>query len=178
MPTIRQCNTDSHPCSRCRRLGIPCVGLGEQRYKFKNETLKPTIVNTVTATGRTPSSREQVLALQPARSPSNDATRSMSLFVNSISSDVDIRFQLPWNFGPYLKDIPRHLGTSKALDAATNALAAAHRHFCVQGFNANRDVLTKHSRALSALRHDLEDTVKAKSTETLCAVMVLMITQV
>ena len=132
----------------------------------------------VMTTAQVPSFGEPPLAVQPARSLSNDATRLISSFVNSISSDVDIPFQIPSNFGLYLNEIPCHLGTSRALDAATSALVAAHRHFCVHGFDANHNVLTQHSRALCALRYDLEDTVKANSTETLCAVMVLMITQV
>lgn len=101
----------------------------------------------------------------------------ISAFVDSVNPSYDIRFQLSWNFGGFLVDVPRRLGTSAALDAAADALAASHARFCV-GSSPDQSLLAKHSRALRALRYDLNDCIKARSTETLCAIMILMIVQV
>lgn len=45
-------------------------------------------------------------------------------------------------------------------------------------FEPNHEILNKHTRALSVLRHELGDHIKARSSETLCAIMLLMITEV
>lgn len=45
-------------------------------------------------------------------------------------------------------------------------------------FEPNHEILNKHTRALSVLRHELGDHIKARPSETLCAIMLLMITEV
>ena len=45
-------------------------------------------------------------------------------------------------------------------------------------FESNHEVLHKHTRALAIIRNQLGDTVKARSSGTICSIMVLMITQV
>lgn len=173
----KKCDINKFPCSRCKRLCIPCTGLGQQRYRFKHETLKLTSGKEVATSAQRSTLHEKPWAAHPARVLSNGATRLRSAFVSSISPHVDIKFQLLWNFGGYLRYIPSRLGTSAALDAASDALVAAHRHYSL-GSLVNHKVLIKHSRALSALRYDLDDVAKAKTTETLCASTVLMIAQV
>ncbi|KAL8845937.1 MAG: hypothetical protein Q9221_008938 [Calogaya cf. arnoldii] len=105
-------------------------------------------------------------------------SRLMSAFANRISQDVDIRFQLPWNFGDYLVQIPRRLGVSESLDAAVDALVSAHTWFCAGNLKPGSEVLAKHARSLAVLRHDLNDGVKARRPEMLAAIMVMSITQV
>ncbi|KAI9808075.1 MAG: hypothetical protein M1827_007517 [Pycnora praestabilis] len=73
--------------------------------------------------------------------------------------------------------MPCRLGTSAALDAAVDALITAHARFCVGNLSPDLGLLAKHSRALSILRHDLNDPIKAHSSETLCSIMLLMIYQ-
>lgn len=102
----------------------------------------------------------------------------MSAFVNRISQDVDIRFQLPWNFGDYLIHLPRRLGVSEALDAAVDALVTAHTFFCAGNLKPGREVLTKNAHCLAILRRDVADVHKARTSETLAAIMVTSITQV
>ena len=105
--------------------------------------------------------------------------RLASAFIGRIDPTIEIRYQLLWNFGGYLGDIPRRLGTNQALDAASDALVTAHTNFCSNGyFIPQSDVITKYSEALNALRDTLDDPDKAHSSETLCAIMVLMIVQV
>lgn len=76
-------------------------------------------------------------------------------------------------------DVPRRLGINLALDAASDALVAAHTNFCSNGrFVPEQGFLAKYSQALNALRDILDDPDKAYSSETLCAIMILMIVQV
>ncbi|CAL8577473.1 hypothetical protein XPA_003301 [Xanthoria parietina] len=113
----------------------------------------------------------------PSKTLSNGVSRLMSAFVNRISQDVDIRFQLPWNFGDYLIHLPRRLGVSEALDAAVDALVTAHTFFCAGNLKPGREVLTKHAHCLAILRRDVADVHKARTSETLAAIMVTSITQ-
>lgn len=106
-------------------------------------------------------------------------TKLTSAFVDKVNLTADIRYQLVWNFGGYLVQVPRRLGTNPALDAASEALVAAHTSFCSTGpTGTGSGVLVKYSRALKALRKALTDPVTACSTETLGAIMLLMIVQV
>ncbi|KAI9842413.1 MAG: hypothetical protein M1837_007158 [Sclerophora amabilis] len=106
-------------------------------------------------------------------------TKLASALVNRIDPTTDIRYQLVWNFGGYLAYIPSRLGTNPALDAASDALVAAHTSYCSSAHLLPEcEHLVKYSHALNVLRDALEDPVKAHSSETLCAIMLLMIVQV
>lgn len=108
----------------------------------------------------------------------NQLTRLIAAFASKIDASADINIQLPWNFGDFLSDIPRRLGTNDALDAAAQALVTSYTHFVAGDATATPDVLIAHSNALSALRRCLDDPVVAYSSETLCSTMVLLIVQV
>ncbi|CAO1603077.1 hypothetical protein XANCAGTX0491_006670 [Xanthoria calcicola] len=172
----KKCDIETYPCSRCRRLNIPCIGHGQQRYKFKNETVVLTVAKRVTTTSIS-FDQSPCIDPTPSKALSNGVSRLMSAFVNRISQDVDIRFQLPWNFGDYLIHLPRHLGISEALDAAVDALVTAHTSFCAGNLKPSREVLTKHAHCLCILRRDVSDVHKARTSETLAAIMVTSITQ-
>ena len=90
----------------------------------------------------------------------------------------DTNVQLPWNFGPFLEDIPRHLGVNDSLDTAADALIAAYNQFRTTGRAANELGLKKYSKALLTLRDCLAEPQKACTTETLCAIMILMVFEV
>ena len=90
----------------------------------------------------------------------------------------DTSVQLPWNFGPFLEDIPRHLGLNEALDTAADALVTAYGQLRTTGQATNELGLRKYSRALRALRDCLAEPQKACMTETLCAVTILMVFEV
>ena len=110
---------------------------------------------------------------------SNPITQLASAFINKIDPTIDINYQLVGNFGPYLLDIPRRLGRNSALDTASEAVVIAHTTYCSSGqSNLERELWAKHSQALQVLRETLNDPIKAQSSETLCAIMLLMIVQV
>ena len=91
---------------------------------------------------------------------------------------IDVKYQLACNFGGFLLQVPTRLGLNQALDAAAGALVASHRRFCAGYHTPDRETLFRQSLALTALNRSLNDPVQAKSSETLCAVMIMSIQQV
>ncbi|KAL5348176.1 hypothetical protein ACLOAV_006656 [Pseudogymnoascus australis] len=87
-----------------------------------------------------------------------------------------VRFNLVYWYGEFLQDIPARLGRNEALDSSVRALTAAHSSYCLYG-RASPEALVKYSTALRVLRFYLDDPFKARSSETLCAVMLLLICQ-
>lgn len=124
------------------------------------------------------SSNHPPLLGRPSYDLANELTRLIAAFTFNIDESADIKIQLPWNFGPFLSDIPCRLGTNEALDAAAQALVTSYTHFIAGDAMASADILIDHSNALSALRQCLDDPVKAYSSETLCSTMILLIVQV
>ena len=114
----------------------------------------------------------------PLPSPSSSTTRLAVAVARIVSPTIDLRVQLTWNFGGFLADVPRRLGTNAALDTAASSLTAAYACYAVGQRTANRESLLIYTAAGKALRICLDDPVKAHSSETLCAIMILMIVQV
>ena len=87
---------------------------------------------------------------------------------------TDLRYDLG-TYGAFLRDIPRRLGNSQALDAAVNAITSAfpllHTH------EYPRHVWVRYNRSLSALRTCLEDPTQAQTSNTLCAIYLIVICQ-
>ncbi|KAF2221346.1 hypothetical protein BDZ85DRAFT_15916 [Elsinoe ampelina] len=112
--------------------------------------------------------------------PDNSLTRMISRFTANLDTDKNSNFQLPWNFGPFLEDVPRRLGHNAALDAATEAMMAAYMAFRSRGeTNAsmnNQLCLRSYGRAVNSLRECLNDH-RASSSETLCSTMMLLIVE-
>jgi hypothetical protein len=91
---------------------------------------------------------------------------------------MDVRIQLTSNFGPFLEDIPCRLGVNESLDAATEALLTAHMAFRAPQSRSSELCLHKYSRALKALQYCLADPEKARSSETLCSALLLLLYEV
>ncbi len=159
---------------------MPCVGLGQQRYKFQDESHKFPASNTPARTvDNLITLHQEPLAIQVPRNPSNSMTALVSALVHKVELTPDINYQLRMNFGGYLDEIPRRLGSNAALDAASAALIAAHTNYCSSGCpRLEQELLTRHSHALTVLRETLNDPVRTQSSETLCAILVLSIVQV
>ncbi|KAL8949735.1 MAG: hypothetical protein Q9222_004181 [Ikaeria aurantiellina] len=152
--------------------------LGEQRYKFKNETVTSRSTDLVAASDRSGSHERQLVTVTPTGGLSNALTTLTGALIKDVDPTLDIKYQLPWNFGGFLMMIPQHLGSSAALDSASNALVTAHSQFCMGTSKTSSQVVVQYARALKVLRLELDDSAKARSSELLCAVMVLMIAQV
>ncbi|KAL2868906.1 Zn(II)2Cys6 transcription factor domain-containing protein [Aspergillus lucknowensis] len=174
----KKCDQTRPSCSRCTRLGIECVGSGAQRFKFMDEynphaprkrepMLQIEAMRPVTY-------RDGVAVLAPA--PRSSTLALAEALVTTFRPGTDLRYHLAWAYGGYLAMVPARLGKNEALDSAVDALVTTHRSFC-----ARREIsvaaLTKYSRSLAALRDCLADVRKSSSSETLCAVSILLLVQ-
>lgn len=101
-----------------------------------------------------------------------------SALIRKIGTSCDLRYNLSWSYGGFIEDIPRRIGTNEALDTAVAALVSAHSHFSSNSGSLTLvESLTKYSHALKALRRYLDNPVRARQSETLCGVMLLLICQ-
>lgn len=167
-----QCDQIKPACSRCTRLQIPCVGCGQQRYKFKNQTMsqQPRGSSQLAL-----SKHESAISMPVPPAPlSNSTTRVAGSLVSALAV-TDIRYELSI-YGDFLPDIPKRLGRNAALDSSVAALATAFR--AVHTGLKPAVVYLKYATALNSLRLCLDDPVEAQSTETLCAIWMIVICQV
>lgn len=119
----------------------------------------------------------KVATLTIHASPSNEINRLTSSYLKTIKRTTDMRYNLVWSLGGYLVDIPARLGRNEALDASVKALVAGHSYYCSREKPVD-EALTSYSHALRALRNCLDDPAIARTSETLCAAMLMNICQV
>lgn len=178
--STEKCDQEKPACSRCRRLNLPCVGAGQQRYRFKEEMR---VLSNTSSPVEKPSPQQSLISTRDIgsqevpRCPSNHLTLLSSSFFDTIKPTTSFKFNLLWTYGSFLEDIPQRLGYNEALDSAVDALLSVHSDVCLRRENSTR-TLTGYSRALRALRYYLDDPVKACAVETLCAVLILLTCQV
>lgn len=110
--------------------------------------------------------------------PCNAQTALTAGLVHALDPEVDLKMNLILNFGGFLAYVPCRLGKNEVLDATVDAFVAAYAHFCTGSMQDDSVVLRKNGVALAALRRGLEDPSTAHSSETLCAVQMMMIYQV
>ncbi|EXJ65356.1 hypothetical protein A1O7_01697 [Cladophialophora yegresii CBS 114405] len=186
----KKCELSEHPCQRCRRLNIPCVGFGQRRYKFVHDDKTSTFVNHNTTTTTTTAGLQSkepgtetehyasfIRALEGAAitiyaNPWNGTTRLASAFTHMIKPTVSIKYNLAWTYGDYLNHVPARLGVNDALDNATDAFVTAVGTLS-DGSGSTVLALEKYGRTLASLRKCLDDPVKARAPETLCAILFL-----
>lgn len=108
------------------------------------------------------------------QSPSNETTTLANAFIFTLEVK-DPRYDISC-CGPFLKDIPKRLGSNIALDASvdvlTSAFSSLYRH------QPSLQTLSKYVNALKTLRICLDDPIQASTAHTLCAIYLLMICQV
>jgi hypothetical protein len=142
------------------------VGGGQQRFKFMDQT--PSMV---LAHRASPAAAQ---AAGPAAAPQNELTAIVNGFVTALAVE-DVRFDLSI-YGPFFKDIPRRLGKNEALDASVLAMTTAYPSLRTR--QQTPEMLRCYTDALRALRDRLQDPATAGTAETMCAVWLVMITQV
>ncbi|EHK21405.1 uncharacterized protein TRIVIDRAFT_52617 [Trichoderma virens Gv29-8] len=173
----KKCDMASPACSRCSRLNIPCVGCGQLRYKFKDQTDLQAERSSKKARNRTSGSGSGSESPPSITSLlSNRDTARSGAFV-SLLDVTDPSYDLRC-YGPWFKDLPRRLGINTALDAAVEAMVGFYPHLRRhEQSSLSRGSVVKYVNALQALRTCLNDPQTANKPETLCAVYVLMICQ-
>ena len=154
-----------------------CVGSGQQRYLFKEQQGFQSKPNKGQGAGINTSLRKRDAIGGVPRSPNNELIWLANSFIDTIKASTSLRYNLAWTYGGFLEDIPRRLGTNEALDTAVRALLSGHASLCLHR-EVSIEALTKYSHALQKLRVYLDDPIKACASETLCAVMLLMMCQV
>ncbi|KAL4900225.1 hypothetical protein BDW74DRAFT_103165 [Aspergillus multicolor] len=170
----KKCDEAKPACTRCARRGIECVGAGEKRYKFMEEG--PAIARKRATKSQTnPVERKDVIR-RVSVNPTNNAALLGQRLIAAVKPQTSLKYNLAWSFGGYLALVPRRLGINEALDAAIDALVTAH-----QTFSSRKEItvtsLTKYSRALGALTRCIDNPRTASTTETLCAVNVMLLVQ-
>ena len=187
-----QCDQARPSCSRCSRLKIVCTGAGIQRFVFVDEAATRDKARRLAQGNRRKLGRPSNQAIQ--QMPPNPLESLTALMVNKISVK-DPRYDVGWvsnichffyyytknilqAYGPFLTGVPKRLGHSVALDAATEAfvlslpLTSHHRK------HPDSSALQSYIVALEATRIALADPVQSKSIDTLCAAYFLLICQV
>ncbi|KAL4865776.1 hypothetical protein BDV12DRAFT_174086 [Aspergillus spectabilis] len=173
----KKCDQAKPACTRCTRRGIECVGAGEKRWKFVDEG--PTAIarkRPPKSTSVTPPAEPKDALHRVTSVPSNNVTLLAQGLAATMKKQTDLKYNLVWAYGGYLALVPQRLGVNEALDTAVDALVTAHATFASRK-EVSVSALAKYSRALGALRTCLDNPRTAGSSETLCAVMVLLSVQ-
>lgn len=172
----KQCDQLSPTCTRCARLQIPCVGAGQQRYKFVKHKIPYS-----SHAGASPTSdhdehgeNKSTEKLAINRNPSCEFNPSRSRLISALDTS-DLRYNLGC-YGDFLKHIPKHLGQDKALDASVRALVSAYSYHHTR--QQQCEALTDYVKALRELRLSLESPKRTVTAELLCAIYLVMISQV
>ncbi|KAA8568882.1 hypothetical protein EYC84_007861 [Monilinia fructicola] len=171
----KKCDQTQPSCARCRRLKIPCVGSGVQRYKFIQDHSSRSAVTGPTATNRKACESQGSAGEEGtlARMPTSQTAAVAGAFI-SVLEVKDARYDLGV-YGEFLKGIPRRLGTSAALDAAVRAVATSYSSIYSRGTSV--EAFESYGRGLRALRVSLNDPREASSANTICAFYLMMICQ-
>ncbi|KAF2096262.1 hypothetical protein NA57DRAFT_67772 [Rhizodiscina lignyota] len=163
----KKCDELKPACSRCKRLRIDCKGSGQQRFKFKDQTLA--FRSNKDQASQSPSSS----GTEMTRSPSNETTVLVSAFISTLEvkhPGYDLSC-----YGWFLQDIPKRLGTNDALDAAVGAISAAYSSIYTR--QRSVETFSRYGHALRTLRVCLNDHKKSHSVDTLCAIYLIMVCQ-
>jgi hypothetical protein len=155
-----QCDQIQPICSRCQKRGTHCIGGGVQRFVFKNGTREL--------------SRQSTTAI--SQMPSSASTKTSMSLVNKLETR-HLRFETKYAYGSFMDDLPRRVGYSEALAAATEAFILAMPCRSVS-YTLSRQRLRSYTAALTATRLALLTPVEAYSLNTLCSVYLLWICQV
>lgn len=89
-----------------------------------------------------------------------------------------MRFNLEFMYGEFVNDVPSRLGVNPALDAVAALLINAHSDVCTGHRKVSIRTISLYSTALASLRTCLGSYESASSTETLCAILLLLLCQV
>ena len=165
----RKCDQQRPSCSRCSRLKIDCIEGGQKRFKFIDQ--RPN--EQPTATQLAPSSNSTAIVILP--SLTSAAMSISNAFVATLRMN-EPEFHLITLGGLLFSQIPQRLGLNEALDTSVQALTSAYSSLQLR--DNQIEARAKYGSALRALRMCLQDSQKAFTASTLCAIYLLLICQV
>ncbi|KAH7168015.1 hypothetical protein DER46DRAFT_683242 [Fusarium sp. MPI-SDFR-AT-0072] len=165
----KKCDQAKPACSRCARLGVTCVGSGEQKYVFKPVSFtKPFKTRFPKARKRENPSQVPIIY-----KPQNSLTLLEAKFVAALEI-TDLRYGVHC-YGDFLGHIPRRLGHSHALDVSADLMMSALPHHYKHEIPSQ--VLAKYGCALKVLKVYLNETSTRLSSEDLAALQITTICQ-
>ena len=167
----KKCDCIQPSCSRCTRLGIVCDGSGQRKFQFLGAKHFQRGRHAKSSEAPNSDALEMSLVL------SNEQDMLLNAFCETIKPSTQRRYNLVSAYGPLLYEIPRRLGTNEALDSALRALISAHSDICTRSRVSSLSVM-RYNQSVECLRVSLYDSVKARSPESICAAMVLLMCQV
>ena len=146
------------------------MGNGQQRYKFVDQTK---VLHSLASQRQRQDSTGH---LRPSTPPSNELTALTGRLVFALGV-TDACFDLTV-YGYFLEDIPSRLGRNPALDASVQTLTVAYSSLLSRQPGSDRaEVLQSYNDTLRCLRGCLNDPVLAHTSETVCAVYLVMVCQ-
>ncbi|KAF5984638.1 hypothetical protein FCOIX_2527 [Fusarium coicis] len=157
----KKCDQAKPSCARCTRLKLKCTGIGVKRFVFKSENTQAAKKHTKTVA-------------TPSSALSNEKTLVAGNLVHILEFDnpgYDIS-----TYGWFVKDLPRHVGLSKPLDAAITAFVTGFAPLKDRS-TSKVDALDKYVFALRALREAMQDPGKAFSADNMCSIYLISICQ-
>ncbi|PLB47679.1 hypothetical protein P170DRAFT_465282 [Aspergillus steynii IBT 23096] len=170
----KRCDQEQPACSRCARLGIPCIGGGARRFKFtENRTPDASASALQKQQGGGARRPPSVAYVAPARALCGDAARLQASLINMLEVK-DARYNLGY-YGVFFAQLPCRVGVHPALDAAVAAVT--HSAPCLFKQESSSLALEKYGRALYMLRLSLQDGKVDLGVETLCAIYLLWISE-
>ncbi|KAI5458986.1 hypothetical protein BGZ63DRAFT_269631 [Mariannaea sp. PMI_226] len=172
----KKCDQAKPACSRCSRLSIPCVGGGQQRYKFKVQVLDTESTGLVkSAVGKKARSSRSPCAPEITVMPLGRTHAITGVFISRLAV-TDLRFDI-FTYGTFLRYIPQRIGTNEALDAATDLFSSSLSTLYSKSPTQGVEVYSKYGAALKAVRDSLNDPTRGQTTETMCAIYMIMVAQ-
>ncbi|KAF4495395.1 hypothetical protein FAGAP_8461 [Fusarium agapanthi] len=165
----KKCDQAKPACSRCARLGIPCVGSGEQKYVFKPVSFtKPFKTSFPKARKCEKSSQVSII-----NKPQNSSTLLQAKLVAALEIR-DFRYGLNC-YGDFLEHIPRRLGHSHALDSSVDLMMSALPYHYAHEIPSQ--VLAKYGSGLKVLRGSQDKNGTQLSLEDVAAFHITTICQ-
>ncbi|KAH7248624.1 uncharacterized protein BKA55DRAFT_728726 [Fusarium redolens] len=165
----KKCDQAKPACSRCARLGVPCVGSGEQKYVFKPVSFtKPS-----KASFQRTRKREQSSPVSILHKPQNSSTLLEAKLVAALKI-TDLRYGLHC-YGVFLEHIPNRLGRIHSLDASVDLMMSALPYHYTHDIPS--EVLAKYDCVLKVLKASLNITGTRLSPEYLAAFQIMTICQ-
>ncbi|KAH7400965.1 hypothetical protein DE146DRAFT_654532 [Phaeosphaeria sp. MPI-PUGE-AT-0046c] len=157
----KKCDLIKPACSRCQRLSIVCTNAGTQRWKFQDQYMRGSYRSTF-------SDAIVIRQILEAPIPTTLGTEQSRLAnaLISIWKVDDLRYDISV-YGDYFQFIPRRLGASRALDAATQAFVSAYPSLSTG--RTTVEALAAYGKAISALGNALKSPTEVNQPNTLLA---------
>lgn len=151
-----------------------CEGKGLLRYKFKPEAISSKNMSRLRQLQVV--WRYRCLVWMPMQPPTNKASQLATAF-SALMTTADPKYNLNC-FGDWFTSMPSRFGADNVLDAAAEAFLEGLMGIWTRSGEQTVGTMTKYGHALRSLRSVLDDPVKVKSPNTLCATILFTVSRV